>query len=365
MISLNSFKLESEELILQELAAIERVVRSGWYILGPEVEEFEKQWATYCGTNYSIGVANGMDAIEIGLKALNIGVGDEVVTTSMTAFATILAILRTGATPVLADIDPATALLRPESVKRCISNRTKAVLLVHLYGHVKQMDVWSRLCQENGIYLLEDCAQAHGSTWNTQKAGSIGDFGAYSFYPTKNLGALGDAGAIITNNKQILEQSKRLRNYGQSMRYHHPEVGLNSRLDEMHAAVLSVRLEWLDRFLKRRKQIAHQYIRRINNPQITLLDSPEKSENHVYHLFVILAENRDCLASYLHQLGVNTLIHYPIPIHHQKSCQDIKIDPEGLSNSEAHSLNCLSIPCHPQMTDDDVNLVIKAINEYC
>jgi dTDP-4-amino-4,6-dideoxygalactose transaminase len=364
MISLNDFKLEPEEIVSQEMEAIERVIRSGWYILGSEVDLFEKRWAEYCATSYAIGVANGMDAIEIGLRSLNIGVGDEVITTPMTAFATVLGIIRAGATPVLADIDPTTALLDLESVERCISARTKAVLLVHLYGQIKYMDVWTKFCQEKNIYLLEDCAQSHGAECNGQKAGSFGEWGAYSFYPTKNLGGIGDGGALVTNSAEIAKQSQILRNYGQRQRYYHPELGLNSRLDELQAAVLSVRLNWLNQFTTRRQDIAKMYLEGIHNPQVQMLDSPSNRENHVYHLFVILCQNRDRLASHLQGRGICSLIHYPVPVHHQLPCQQITVDRLGLTKAEHHSKHCLSIPCHPQMSDADVKLVIESINEY-
>ncbi|TXL12689.1 hypothetical protein BMR05_14580 [Methylococcaceae bacterium HT4] len=248
MILMNDFKAESIELQQAMQSAVERVLASGWYILGKELESFEEQWANICGTKYGIGVGNGMDAIEISLRALGIGVGDEVITTPMTAFATVLAIIRAGATPVLADIDSSTALLDPLSVQLCISPKTRALLLVHLYGQVRCMNEWKVLCDDNNIILLEDCAQAHLAAWQGRMAGSFGAAGAYSFYPTKNLGAAGDAGLLITNEIEVATKAKYIRNYGQSERYHHPEIGLNSRLDEIQAAILSERLKWLSGF---------------------------------------------------------------------------------------------------------------------
>ena len=361
---MNDFKAEPEELRQRELAAVERVLRSGWYVLGNEVKAFESIWAQRCGTNASIGVANGMDAIEIGLRALGIGSGDEVITTSMTAFATVLAILRTGAAPVLADIDPDTALLSIESVARCISPRTKAVLLVHLYGQIKNMGQWETLCKQNNLLLLEDCAQSHMAEWEGQIAGSFGRFGAYSFYPTKNLGAIGDAGALVTSDTELAERAKQLRNYGQSERYHHPVLGMNSRLDELHAAILSERLAWLDQFTASRRTIAETYFREMVNPRIDLLTKPASRGAHVYHLFVVLCDKRDKLSNHLTQMGISNLSHYPIPIHKQPPCQTLRIDPYGLLNAEQHATNCLSIPCHPQMTDNQVGLIIETINAF-
>lgn len=361
---MNDFRAESEELRAKELDAVKRVLHSGWYILGGELSQFEEKWAGVCGTNYAIGVGNGMDAIEIGLRSLGIGPGDEVITTPMTAFATVLAILRAGATPVLADINPKTALLDIASVARCISRRTKAILLVHLYGQLRDMRAWKNFCENHRVLLLEDCAQAHLAKSEEGFAGSVGVFGAYSFYPTKNLGAMGDAGALVTNNKALAEQAKKIRNYGQSERYHHPEIGMNSRMDEIQAALLDVRLGWLEEFTNSRKKIAKSYYQKIKNHKIQLLDTPEDSDSHVYHLFVVLCECREILASHLFSLGIHSFSHYPIPIHLQSSCLGIKIDPMGLSNAESHAERCLSIPCHPQMSSQDIKAVIDAINIF-
>jgi dTDP-4-amino-4,6-dideoxygalactose transaminase len=364
MILMNDFKAEPEELIRRELQAAERVFRSGWYILGSEVKNFESQWAARCRSRYAVGVGNGMDAIEIGLRALGLGGGDEVITTPMTAFATVLAVLRAGATPVLADIVPETALLDMDSVKRCLSPRTKAVLLVHLYGQVCDMEKWTAFCKQAGVHLLEDCAQSHGAQWHGMVAGNFGAWGAYSFYPTKNLGAIGDGGAIITNSGEIAEKARVLRNYGQSERYHHPELGLNSRLDELQAAILSARLDWLDPFTKRRSEVAEAYYRGIVNPRVRPLARPANQDSHVHHLFVVLCGERDRLSAHLKERSVSSLIHYPVPVHHQKPCRNITIDPQGLAHAELHAARCLSIPCQPQMSDDDISKVIEAVNTF-
>ncbi|MBW4521206.1 MAG: DegT/DnrJ/EryC1/StrS family aminotransferase [Scytolyngbya sp. HA4215-MV1] len=364
MILMNDFKAEPEALLQQELAAVERVLRSGWYVLGHEVKQFEARWAEQCGVSFAVGVGNGMDALEIGLRTLQIGVGDEVITTPMTAFATVLAVLRAGATPVLADIDPETALLDLHSVERCLSPRTKAVLLVHLYGQVRQVDRWIDFCAGTGVHLLEDCAQAHLARWQGKTAGSLGTWGAYSFYPTKNLGAIGDGGAIVTQNAAIDQQARILRNYGQSQRYHHPQAGLNSRLDELQAALLSTRLAWLEAFTQRRQTIAQAYFAHIHNPQIRLLAEPLALENHVYHLFVLQCTERDRLSAYLTEQGIANLAHYPVPIHQHPPCLHLQRDPQGLLAAETHAANCLSIPCQPQMSDLDVTHVIEVLNAY-
>lgn len=364
MIFMNAFKAEPEELKVAELAAVERVMRSGWYVLGAEVKAFESAWAERCGVAHAVGLGNGMDAIEIGLRALNIGAGDEVVTTPMTAFATVLAIIRAGATPVLADIDRETALLDFASVERCLSPRTKAVLLVHLYGQVREMGRWTMFCEQHGLALLEDCAQAHIARWDEKHAGCFGRFGAYSFYPTKNLGAMGDAGALVSNDVELAQRAAVLRNYGQDVRYHHPELGLNSRLDELQAALLRVRLTYLEQFTERRRRIAEIYREGIVNPCVGLLAEPIQPENHVYHLFVVICEERDRLALHLKSAGVETYVHYPVPVHQQPPCLRLCRDPLGLPCTEAHAASCLSLPCHPQMSDVDVLTVVGAINAF-
>ncbi|HEY4743054.1 MAG TPA: DegT/DnrJ/EryC1/StrS family aminotransferase [Desulfuromonadaceae bacterium] len=364
MIPMNDFRSEPEELVQQELAAVERVLRSGWYVLGSEVQSFETSWAARCGVGAAVGVGNGMDAIEIGLRALGIGKGDQVITTPMTAFATTLAIMRAGAEPVFADIDPDTALLDPASVERCITPRTRALLLVHLYGQVRAMERWALLCKQAGIHLLEDCAQSHAARWSGKVAGSFGAWGAYSFYPTKNLGAAGDGGALVTDAAELADKARVLRNYGQEQRYHHPETGLNSRLDEVQAAILAVRLGWLDTFTERRKEIAASYSSGICNPLVQVMPAPRERDSHVYHLYVIRCAERDRLAGYLRERGIASLIHYPIPVHRQQPCSGVITDPHGLPHAERHAATCLSIPCHPQMSHSDVTAVLQTINAF-
>lgn len=347
-----------------DLAAIGRVLDSGWLILGDEVQAFEAEWARRCGVPWAVGVGNGLDAIEIGLRAAGIGPGDEVITTPMTAVATVLGILRAGATPVLADIDPATALLDPTSVERCITPATKAVLVVHLYGQLRQPAAWQAMCARLGITLLEDCAQSHDATVDGRPAGSWGLFGAYSFYPTKNLGAAGDAGALVTANETLANRAAMLRNYGQSTRYEHPLAGLNSRLDEVQAAVLRARLPRLAVNTVRRRQIADQYRDQIANSVVRLLAPPETPESHVHHLFVVLCEQRDALQRHLSDSGIQTLIHYPVPAHLQLSMTGIRTDPKGLSHSVRHARECLSLPCAPHLGDGDVQRVIEAVNSF-
>lgn len=363
MINFNSFQDEPESLKNAMHLAIRDVIDSGWYILGPQVEKFENQWASKCGLPYAIGVGNGMDAIELILRGLDIGPGDEVITTAMTAFPTVLAIIRSGATPVLADIDPETALLSIDSVKRCLSSRTRAIVLVHLYGQLSQMDEWVNFSSEKNIYLIEDCAQSHLASYGGVCAGGFGVAGAYSFYPTKNLGALGDAGMVVTSDQALAERIQKLRNYGQSERYHHPEIGMNSRLDEIQAAILIERLKFLDQFTDARINIANQYIKRISNSAIEN-QKPAKLNSHVYHLYILRSQNRSDLQAHLKQQGVQSLIHYPIPLHRQESVKNIAKDPLGLLAAEAHANSCLSLPCHPQLSALEVDTVIEAVNAF-
>lgn len=364
MINMNDFASEPNALVVQQLEAVRGVLESGWFVLGAQVEKFEEKWAERCDSRYAVGVANGMDAIEIMLRSLDIGPGDEVITTTMSAFASVLGIVRSGATPVLADIDQETGLMSLESVKRCLSPSTKAILLVHLYGQLKDMNHWVEFCAQSKILLLEDCAQAHLARWGGRVAGSFGRASAFSFYPTKNLGAIGDAGAIVTSDLLVSQKSKTLRNYGQSQRYHHVEFGLNSRLDEVQAAILNARLDWLQNFTSRRQVIGARYSREITNPLVTPLSPPVEEQSHVYHLYVVKTFHRESLQAHLLDAGIQSNIHYPVPIHAQPPSTNLQRDPLGLENSEIYGQQVLSLPCHPQMTDAQVGAVISAVNKF-
>lgn len=348
----------------EDEAAVRRVLASGHIVLGEEVRGFETAWAKRCGLHFAVGVGNGLDAIEIGLRSLGVGPGDEVITTPMTAVATVLGIVRAGATPVLADIEPSTALLSLPSVARCVTPRTRAVLLVHLYGQMRDLSEWRAFCDDHGLLLIEDCAQSHDALDDGKVAGAWGVFGAYSFYPTKNLGAVGDGGALVTNEFAIDEAARSLRNYGQQTRYVHDRVGLNSRLDEVQAAILSTRLEKLTNWTHRRRQIAASYRAGIRSDHVELMASPTSPENHVHHLFVVRSAHRAQLQRHLIDAGVETLIHYPIPVHRQTIFQALAMDPVGLRNSEEHADSCLSLPCRPNLSDSQVNRVIEAINSF-
>ena len=361
---MNDFRAEPEELVQAQVAACERVIRSGWWVLGTEVSAFEKAWAERLAVPHVLGCGNGMDAIELGLRALGIGAGDEVITTPMTAFATVLAVLRAGAVPVLADIDPDTAMLEPASVARCIGPRTRAIVLVHLYGQLGPVEELLQLVEGRAIHLVEDCAQAHGASVAGRPAGSFGVFAAWSFYPTKNLGAVGDGGAFSATSDGLADKVRALRNYGQSVRYHHPHLGMNSRLDEIQAAILHARLPYLDGWTARRREIAGAYAQGIDHPAVRLLPLPAEPQRHVHHLVVLACAQREALQQHLNRAGVDALIHYPVPIHHQESCLEILRDPQGLPVAETHARRCLSLPCHPGMTDAQIGQVITAVNTF-
>lgn len=358
----NDFKREPEELIQAQLNVMNEVLHSGWWVLGKHVQAFEAAWADCCEVAGTVGVANGLDAIEIGLRALGIGPGDEVITTSLTAFATTLAIQRCGAIPVFADIDPKSACLSSASVEDCLSINTKALLVVHLYGRSADLVELKQFCDSNSIHLVEDCAQAHLCRYGSLSVGSIGSYAAWSFYPTKNLGAIGDAGAITSNDTSFLEKCRQLRNYGQTDRYHHELAGMNSRLDELQAALLLLRLEYLDLWTQRRRDIATRYFNQIQNSELLLMSPPDTVTNHVHHLFVVTTQFRSVVQKYLSQEGIQTLIHYPIPCHLQKALGNHRIAPGGLPETERHSRHCFSLPIHPYLTDVEVDHVISSCN---
>jgi len=255
-------------------------------------------------------------------------------------------------------------MMDPESVKRCISPKTKAVILVHLYGRMGPVEELARICKEHSIFLIEDCAQAHGAKSINGPAGSFGEYAAWSFYPTKNLGAIGDGGALTSARSDLIDRAKSLRNYGQSVRYQHPLLGMNSRLDEVQAAILKVRLAYLEKWTEQRRWVASRYADEIKNPQVKVMPLPKNRNEHVHHLFVVTHPERDKLQVHLKSNGIEALIHYPVPIHHQEPCKDILMDPLGLKRAEEHALQCLSLPCHPGLSEADIDKVIRAVNEF-
>lgn len=363
-INFNEFGREPEDLLKNQVTAVENVLKSGWFILGKKVKEFEDIWANTIQTSNCVGVANGLDAIEIGLISLGIGAGDEVITTSLTAFATSLAILKAGAKPVFADIDASTGCIDIDSIENLINSKTKALIAVHIYGRSCEISKLQKLCVREKIFLVEDCAQAHGAIYNNNYVGSFGSFGAWSFYPTKNLGAIGDAGAITSNNASLIEKITYLRNYGQTEKYKHDFKGANSRLDELQAAILIERLKFLNQWTLRRRDIAKKYWEAIDNPKIKLLKEPLNELEHVHHLFVVLTSKRDHFLSYLRNKGINSLLHYPIPNHKQKVFKNYDFTKFNLDKVEEFCATCISLPINPYLTNDEINYVIDSCNEY-
>ncbi len=341
-------------------AAIRRVVASGWFILGPEVESFEDEFARACGARHAVAVNSGTDAIALILRALDIGPGDEVIAPPLTAAFTALAISMTGARPVFADVDRERGTLDPAAVESVISPRTRAVLPVHLYGQAADMTPLETLARDRGLALVEDCAQAHLATAGGRPVGTIGVAGAFSFYPTKNLGALGDGGAVVTNDSALAARLRRLRNGGQASRYQHVEPGVNSRLDEMQAAILRARLPLLAGWTSRRRAIAALYRDTLAGSLVAPL--PEYDDGHVYHLFVVRTADRAALQAHLAQAGIGTLVHYPIPLHQQDAFRDAHHGP--CPQAERLCAEVLSLPLHPGLSDGDVREVARAIHAF-
>ena len=360
MIPFNQLKPLHDLLADEIQEALLRVADSGWYILGPEVRAFETEFAQYHGAYRAVGVASGTDALELALRAGGIGAGDEVITVAHTAMATVTAIESAGATPVLADIDLETYTLDPLAARAAITERTGAIIVVHLYGQPADMDALVALAHERNLLLIEDCAQAHGAEYKGRKVGTIGDMGAFSFYPTKNMGAYGDGGAVITNDEVFTERLEQLRNYGQTTRYTHQWRGTNSRLDEMQAAVLRVKLKHLDQHNARRSEIAALYdanLRSVLRPVVPA------GRLHAYHLYVIRDGKRDALMSALQEKGIGTLIHYPIPVHLQDSHRDLAMPAGSLPQTEKAAREILSLPLYIGLSDEEVMAVCAAIED--
>ncbi len=360
-VAFNDFKREYEAHSAAIKGAVERVLASGYFILGPEVKRFEEAFGKYIGSKHAIGVANGLEALQISLMALDIGPGDEVITTSLSAVATALAIRAVGATPVFADIDEYFHL-DPAAIERKITSRTKAIIPVHLYGQPTDMKKILAIAKKHKLQVIEDCAQAHGAAYEGKKVGSFGCLGCFSFYPTKNLGGFGDGGAIVTDDAILAEKCRMIRNYGQKTRYEHEMYGINSRLDELQAAILSEKLKYLDIDNARRKEIAGIYRTKIGSIEEVTLPKTRAGTEHAYHLFVIEIERRDELQKYLKEKGVDALIHYPIPIHKQKCFSEY--DKVKLPTTESKVGRILSLPIHPYLTDAEVEFVCAEIESF-
>lgn len=347
------------------LSAIEKVIDSGWYIMGEELKAFEEEFSEYCQTNYALGVANGLDALTLVLRAWKemgkLKSGDEVIVQGNTYIASVLAITENDLIPVLVEPDEHTFNLSAKDIRAAISDKTRAILPVHLYGQISPMKEIMEIARENNLLVLEDCAQAHGAQIDGKRAGSWGDAAGFSFYPGKNLGALGDAGAITTNDSELYNILKALRNYGSEQKYLNIYQGVNSRLDEIQAAILRIKLKTLDNDVKIRQGIAQRYLSGIKNPLVEL-PYIENMENHVWHLFVLKTNQREELQRWLNKHNIQSLIHYPIPPHKQNAYNDMK--ELSLPLTESLHAKVLSIPMDPTMSDEDINSVINALNGF-
>ncbi len=343
-------------------AAIERVVQRGWYVLGPEVEAFEAEFARASGADYAVGVGTGTDAIALALRALGIGVGDEVITSPLSAAYSALAIMMTGARPVFADIDAERLTVAPAAIEAAIGPRSRAILPVHLYGQPADMPAIAAIAARHNLLVVEDCCQAHLATANGKAVGTFGAAGAFSFYPTKNLGALGDGGAIITNDATLAARLKRLRNGGQSDRYHHHDAGINSRLDELQAAILRTRLPKLPEWTRRRRALAGRYraaLATASAGERSIVVPREFDAGHVYHLFVVRSGDRNGLQAQLASQGIETLIHYPVAIPRQPALAAAQ--PADCPIAARVCDEVLSLPLNPVLADQDVDTVAAAL----
>ena len=345
------------------MQSFQDVYDANWFVMGKKLEAFEKEYAAFNNTNYSIGVSNGLDALHLALKALYVTKGDEIIVPSNTYIATALAASYVGATPVFVEPDPNTYNINPANIEAAITSKTKVIMPVHLYGQACDMDAIMAIAKKHNLFVVEDKAQAHGATFNGKITGSFGNANGTSFYPGKNLGALGDAGAVTTNDETIAKKIAMLRNYGSEKKYHNEEIGFNMRLDEVQAGFLSVKLKHLNEWTKQRKEIAKHYNEALKNVGDLVLPAVHANATHVYHLYVIKTKNRDGLQKHLSENGIGTLIHYPIPPHLQKAYQSLGFKKGSFPIAEELADNCLSLPIWPGMTLDQVNTVAENIKK--
>ncbi|ALM85281.1 DegT/DnrJ/EryC1/StrS aminotransferase family protein [Bordetella sp. N] len=364
MIPFFNMKAEHEPLAADLRSAFDRVLNSGHVIMGGELTRFEEEFAAYCGAKHCIGVGNGLDALALALRARGVGPGDEVIVPSQTFIASWLAVSMVGATPVPCEIDPATYTLDVANIRALIGPRTVAIMPVHLFGLPAEMGAIMALAEQHGLFVLEDAAQAHGAKCDGKRTGSLGHAAGFSFYPTKNLGALGDGGAVVTNDDALAEGIRKLRNYGSSVKYVHEVAGVNSRLDELQAAILRVKLPHLDKSNAQRRYAAAIYSHGLAG--IDGLQIPHIPANleHVFHLYVIKLKQRDALQAYLQERGIVTLVHYPIAPHAQGAYQMMNIARDSLPLAQSMADECLSLPMWPQINDADVNVVIGHIRDF-
>lgn len=342
---------------------LQDVMRRCDFVLGQDVDAFEGEFAAYCEADFAVGVDSGYSALELILRAYDIGPGDEVITAANTFIATALAITNTGAKPVLVDIDPATFNLDPTRLEDTITPATRAIMPVHLYGQTADMDPILHIASQNGLRVIEDAAQAHGARYKGKKAGSLGDAAAFSFYPGKNLGAYGDGGAVVTDDAALAGRVRMLRNLGMQVKYHHEIKGFNHRLDTMQAAVLRVKLPHLDDWNAARRRVARQYDDRLADLPVVTPYTPDWAE-HIYHLYVIRPENRDALQNYLKQAGIASGLHYPMPIHLQPAYQELGYQEGDFPVTEQYAKEILSLPMYSELAPDAVDYVVNTIKAF-
>ena len=350
-----------EEIREEMIKKMKDVYDKGWFISGEECQKFEKEYAKYMGVKYCIGVGNGLDALRLALLALDIKDGDEVIVPSNTYIATALAVTYVGARPVLVDPSLDTYNLSKTGIEEAITDKTKAIIIVNLYGQSADMDDLLKIAKKHKIYVIEDCAQSHNSLYKGKKTGTFGDIGCFSFYPGKNLGALGDAGAVITNNKKVADKVRAISNYGSLEKYKHIYKGVNSRLDEIQAGLLRIKLKSLDKVTKERQRIANMYLEGVKNPKIVLPKIGE-DRTHVWHIFAVRCKTREELQEYLKKHDIGTNIHYPISIAKQKAYKEDKLNDLPIARLIAKEE--LSLPLYYGMTDEEINYVIDIINKY-
>ena len=358
-----SFEFMHNELQNEIQKSIGDVVKSNWFIRGQKVEEFEAAFAEYCGAKYCVGCGNGLDALYLLLRAFDVGEGDEVIVPSNTFIATALAVTYTGALPVLVEPDMETYTLDTSLIEAKITDKTKAIIAVHLYGQTANMDEINDIAKKHGLIVIEDAAQAHGATYKEKRAGNLGDAAGFSFYPGKNLGAMGDAGAVTTNDSKIAEKVRALANYGSDYKYHHIYAGNNSRLDEIQAAILLVKLQNLDKWNTYRQKVADQYLEGIKNKKV-ILPSVKRDRSHVWHIFALRMKERNNFEKYLNSQGSGTTIHYPTPIHLQNAYKNLNLKKGILPIAEEISDTEISIPMYYGISDEEINYITNIINQY-
>ena len=363
MIKANDFSFVTKRINRELKEATNRVIDSNWYILGKEVENFEREFANYLGVKYCIGVGNGLEALHIILRAYSIGEGDEVIIPSNTYIATALAVSYAGATPIMVEPDERTYNINPDLIEEKITKKTKAIIPVHLYGQACDMDPINEIAKKYNLKVIEDSAQAHGATYKGKKCGTLGDASGFSFYPTKNLGALGDAGAVTTNDKGLAEKVRVLGNYGSEKHYYNKYMGFNSRLDEMQATILRVKLKHLEEFNEEREMIAQLYLKGLQDTNLILPYTPECAEP-VWHQFVIRSKKRDKLQEYLKSKGIGTLIHYPLPIHLQEAYKHLGYKKGEFPIAEKIANEVLSLPMYPYLSEKNIKIITNYIKKY-